>query len=83
MATFKNAGPAMAALVSKPVPALGAEPKVVEYANPAEDGAEAPQKDGDYHGKIIVSYDPTKPAYQGRILDHLGSQKQKKNKEKK
>lgn len=59
-----EAGKEMAKIVHKMVPALSKEPEVVRYANGATDPRQQSESSSDYHGKVIASYDPSKPQYQ-------------------
>lgn len=64
MTHYTKAGPKMAEIVHKMVPALSKTPEVVQYANGNNDPRAQSENAGDYHGKVIVSYDPVKKAYQ-------------------
>lgn len=64
MTNYEKAGPKMAEIVHKMVPALSKTPDVVQYSNGATDARAQSENAGDYHGKVIVSYDPAKKEYQ-------------------
>jgi hypothetical protein len=62
--TYKTTGPKMASLIDKLVPGLPTgQPKLVKYSNSAE-GAVDSNSEGEYHGKVIVSYDSSTGAYE-------------------